>query len=130
MRIIKIIILFTIAFLMAWILIFTFMQPPFRALVPAKILAYQTPSIPIYYYVTGAFAAGLFMGLLLAIYYFISLKTELVKRNRKIAGLEAELRNAGFTNSNQEESGPQLHPDENPAAPYNSTNPDPPPLEP
>jgi hypothetical protein len=55
MNLLKWVLIFAFAFVVAWVLIFTFTQPPFAEGVPAKIFAYRTPPIPVYVYVTGAF---------------------------------------------------------------------------
>lgn len=91
MRFLKWSVLFVAAFMMAWILIFTFTQEPFKNLVPARILAYQTPPIPVYIYVAGAFGIGLLIGLWVALYYFIVQKRLLGIKNKEASTLEEEL---------------------------------------
>ena len=49
MRFLKAAVLFGVAFVAAWVIIFTFIQSPFHQTVPAKLLWYQTPPYPIYY---------------------------------------------------------------------------------
>ena len=60
MKIFKWFVVFIVAFLFAWILIFTFTQEQFKQVASARILAYWTPPIPIYFYVAGAF--GIYVG--------------------------------------------------------------------
>ena len=91
MSIFKWLALFAVAFVMAWVLIFTFTQEPFRELVPARVLAYQTPAIPIYIYVAGAFAIGLLIGLATAFYNYIVLSTKVHQKTKKINNLEQDL---------------------------------------
>lgn len=91
MNLLKWALIFSIAFVMAWVLIFTFTQKPFYEQVPAKIFSYQTPAVPMYAYVSGAFGVGLLLGLVIALYYYISKQAELFKRARKIRSLEDEL---------------------------------------
>lgn len=91
MRFMKWSVLFVAAFIVAWILIFTFTQEPFRVTVSAKILAYQTPAIPVYIYVAGAFAIGLLIGLWVAIYYYIIQSRQLHIKSKKLSATEQEL---------------------------------------
>jgi uncharacterized protein YlxW (UPF0749 family) len=91
MRFLKWSALFVAAFMMAWILIFTFTQEPFKNMVPARILAYQTPPIPVYLYVVTAFGSGLLIGLWVALYYFIVQKRLLGQKSKEAKALEEEL---------------------------------------
>jgi hypothetical protein len=91
MRFLKWSVLFVAAFMMAWILIFTFIQEPFKYMVPARILAYQTPPIPVYLYVAGAFGIGLILGLWVALYYFVVQKRLLGLKSKEASTLEEEL---------------------------------------
>lgn len=91
MRIFKWITGFVISFTVAWILIFTFTQQPFKQLVPARILTYWTPSIPIYVYVAGAFVIGLLVGLLVIFLNFISFQSKLHHKQKEIVKLQQEL---------------------------------------
>ena len=87
-------ILFVFAFISAWVMIFTFTQPPFKEKVPAQLLAYQTPAIPIYTYVAGAFAVGLLVGLIIAFYYYILMRSEIHKKSKRLKELEKEIAGA------------------------------------
>jgi len=91
MRFLKWSVLFLAAFMVAWVLIFTFSQPPFRIAVPARILAYQTPSIPIYVYVAGGFGIGLLIGLWVALYYYFILQRQIRRKSKDLATVEKEL---------------------------------------
>ncbi len=91
MRFLKWSVLFVAAFMVAWVLIFTFTQEPFKIMVPARILAYQTPPIPVYIYVAGAFGAGLLIGLWVALYYFVVQKRLLGMKRKEASTLEEEL---------------------------------------
>jgi hypothetical protein len=91
MKVLKWLVIFIIAFLFAWILIFTFMQEPFKVAASAKILAYTTPEIPIYFYVAGAFAIGLLVGLFTAFYYYIVLQKKVHQSIRELKELEEKL---------------------------------------
>jgi len=91
MRLLKWIILFSIAFIAAWVLIFTFTQAPFKELVPARVLAYNTPPIPIYIYVAGAFGAGLLVGLFWTVYYYIALRAKVGRQKKQIRTLENDV---------------------------------------
>ena len=90
MNVFKWLAIFAIAFLAAWILIFTFNQEPFKASVPAQILVYKTPPVPIYIYLTGAFSAGLIVGLWIAVYNFITQKAKLTRTSKKLHSIEHE----------------------------------------
>jgi hypothetical protein len=82
---------FIIAFVFAWVVIFTFGQEPFKVPVPAKLLFWKTPSIPVYYYLMGLFAAGLLIGLCIAIYYRIMLFSKLSNKNKELRAANAEI---------------------------------------
>jgi len=87
MRFLKFGIIFTIAFIISWVVIFTFIQEPFHIAVPAKIFFYQTQAIPVYWYLIGAFGLGLGIGLVIAVYYAFVLsgkRGELKDRNRDL----------------------------------------------
>ncbi len=91
MKIFKWVTIFVIAFLFAWILIFTFTQEQFKQVAQARILAYWTPAIPIYFYVAGAFGIGLVLGLLAALYYYILFQTKMRRATRENRDLEEKL---------------------------------------
>ncbi|MBN1758347.1 MAG: LapA family protein [Chitinispirillaceae bacterium] len=108
MKIFKWIISFSIAFLVAWILIFTFIQEPFKVPVKARLLAYWTPAIPIYAYVAGAFGIGLLLGLFAAFYYYIVLQHKVHQRTRELHELEAKLAAAQRSLEHSEQVQQQL----------------------
>ncbi len=83
--------IFIIAFTAAWVVIFTFNQEPFKAQVPAKILVWQTQSIPVYGYLTFAFCLGLTIGILIAFYNGIVFRGKLSRTNKQMHKLEQEL---------------------------------------
>ncbi|KMQ51783.1 hypothetical protein CHISP_1279 [Chitinispirillum alkaliphilum] len=62
------------------------MQP-----VPARILWYWTPGIPIYIYVTVAFGVGLLLGFAASAYYYLVGQFGLRRKNQLIKELDAEL---------------------------------------
>jgi len=97
MKVLKWLVIFIVAFLFAWILIFTFIQPQFKVLASAKILTYTTPQIPIYFYVAGAFAIGLILGLFTAFYYYIVLQKKVHQATRELHAVEEKLANAQRT---------------------------------
>jgi len=89
---------FAIAFAAAWVIIFTFIQTPFQQTVPAKLLWYQTPPYPIYYYLIGSFVLGLLIGLGAAGYSYLATAMQLRKQKRetreqreRAEGLERQL---------------------------------------
>lgn len=91
MRIAKWMVVFAFAFLVAWILIFTFTQEPFSMAVPVLLLGYRTPPIPIYAYVASAFGIGLLIGFFAAAYYYLVGQAGIRSKKRQIKGLEQEL---------------------------------------
>ena len=94
MKVLKWLLIFFVAFLFSWILIFTFIQEPFKELVSAKILMYTAPKIPIYLYVAGAFAIGLLLGLFTAFYYYIVLQKKVHKTTKELHEVENKLADA------------------------------------
>jgi uncharacterized membrane protein YciS (DUF1049 family) len=94
MKFIKWLLMFAVAFLAAWILIFTFIQEPFRQTAAARVLTWWTPAIPIYLYVAGAFVIGFAAGLVVALYSYFSLQSKVHQKNKEITRLERELSDA------------------------------------
>jgi hypothetical protein len=88
MRFLKWGIIFAMAFAVSWVVIFTFNQDPFKITVPAKILFWQTRSIPVYAYITGAFALGLFIGICIVIYDQVVFRRNISKKNKEFRKLE------------------------------------------
>lgn len=85
------------AFCVAFVIIVTFSQAPFKEPVPAMIFSYQTPAISLYWYVIGALGLGLILGIVIAVYYYIVFKITLFKKNKQLRELEekiTELENA------------------------------------
>jgi uncharacterized membrane protein YciS (DUF1049 family) len=82
---------FVCAFCVAFVIIVTFSQQPFKQPVPAMIFAYQTAAFPIYLYVAGALCLGLIIGFAVALYQFITLKSTMYKKNRIIKELEEKI---------------------------------------
>jgi uncharacterized membrane protein YciS (DUF1049 family) len=97
MKILKWLVVFIVAFLFAWILIFTFTQEQFKQVASARILAYWTPAIPIYFYVAGAFGIGLLLGLFAAFYYYIVLQSKVHHATNELHELEEKLAEARRT---------------------------------
>lgn len=91
MRLFKWILSFSAAFLVAWVVIFTFIQPPFKTRVPAKILRYETPAIPVYLYVAGAFGAGIVISGIIGFAYFLGAQTKTARLKRQVRDLSIEL---------------------------------------
>jgi len=74
---------FIVCFMVAWIVIFTFSQEPFKQAVPAKILMYTTGPIPIYVYLLMSLVFGLTLGLVIAVYYYWILSVKLKKKTKE-----------------------------------------------
>jgi uncharacterized integral membrane protein len=91
MRFLKWGLLFAIAFAAAWVVIFTFNQDPFKIEVPAKILLWQTKSVPVYVYISGAFFIGLLIGLCMVMYEKFSFHQKISKKNKELRNLEKDL---------------------------------------
>ncbi len=91
MRFLKAAVFFAVSFVAAWVIIFTFIQPPFHQAVPAKLLWYQTDPYPIYYYLIGALVVGLAIGITVGAYYYITLSAELRKARKKARNAEEQL---------------------------------------
>jgi uncharacterized membrane protein YciS (DUF1049 family) len=83
--------IFVVVFSIAFVIIVTFSQTPFRQTASAVIFTYHTKSLPLYLYVAGALGVGLLIGFLTAAYYFITLKAAIFKRERRIKKLEEDL---------------------------------------
>ena len=90
MRVVAWLLLFMVAFFIALALVLTFMQPAFKQEVGAQILTLHTRSIPVYMYVLGAFAAGLFLGVLGMLAGYISAKRDASRKNKRIRELEQQ----------------------------------------
>ena len=109
MKFLKWSLFFLFSFAVSWILIATFSQEEFSKDAPGVIFIYSTPSIPIYFYVAGAFLLGLLIGLTVALFNYISLSTKGSRKARQIKSLEkdnAKLR-AQLTEAEVREQMPQ-----------------------
>jgi hypothetical protein len=84
-------IVFAAAFCLAFVIIVTFSQAPFKQAVPAMIFSYQTRAIPLYWYVVGALGAGLAVGLAVALYNYIDLQAANFRKNKTIRELEERI---------------------------------------
>ncbi len=83
MRFVKAGMFFAVSFLIAWMIIFTFIQEPFHARVSAKLLWHVTPPYPIYYYLLAALVLGLGTGIGMTIYYYVTLSVLIRTRRRE-----------------------------------------------
>ncbi|MBD3393230.1 MAG: DUF1049 domain-containing protein [Chitinivibrionales bacterium] len=90
MKIAKWIVFFLFSFVVSWAVISTLSQVAFSMAAPARVLFYKTPEFPMYAYIVGAFFLGLVLGLALAAYNFISLKSQSIKQGNRIRRLEQE----------------------------------------
>jgi uncharacterized membrane protein YciS (DUF1049 family) len=91
MTLIKWVMVFVCAFCVAFVIIVTFSQDPFKQHVPAMLFTYQTVAFPIYLYVAAALCLGLIIGFGVALYQFITLKTALYKKSKSIKELEEKI---------------------------------------
>jgi hypothetical protein len=106
-------VVFAAAFSLAFVIIVTFSQAPFKQPVPAMIFSYQTKSIALYWYVSGALGVGLIVGLAVALYSYIDLKTTLFKKNRLIRELEEKVT---LLESREKTPSDPIFPEQNSAA--------------
>jgi hypothetical protein len=90
MGFIKWVIAFVISFAIAFIIIVNFSKPEFSVLVPAWVFFYQTKPHPVWVYVSGALGLGLLAGLSVAVYYVVTLRAAIFKKDRQIKKLESE----------------------------------------
>ncbi len=90
MKLFKWALIFIFCLLLAIILIQNFTLEAFKQSVSAHILFYTTPQIPVYSYMIGSFISGLFIGLFVALYNFISSTKNNRKKSKEIKKLEKE----------------------------------------
>jgi hypothetical protein len=119
MRLFKYVVLFVAAFLTAAVVIFTFQQNAFEQTAPIRLGGYLGPSLPVYVYVAAAFFTGLLIGVVIAVYNFISgnLRTRKLRRDLRnseqtIDDLRTELEECRKALQQQEamhEGTPQAH---------------------
>jgi uncharacterized membrane protein YciS (DUF1049 family) len=92
MKILKWGLVVAVTFAAAWVLIFTFIQEPFKAAAPVKLLWYVTPqAFPMYVFVAATFAVGLFIGFFAAAYYYIAGQAGIHSKKKEIRRLEDEI---------------------------------------
>ncbi|MCL2182046.1 MAG: hypothetical protein FWB85_01070 [Chitinispirillia bacterium] len=96
MKVVKLCVIFALAFALAWILIFTFTQPEFSAKAPIKIFWYDTPEYPMYVFAAFASAATLLFGFAVSAYYYIAGRAGLRSKKREIKRLEERVRELEF----------------------------------
>jgi len=90
MRLLKWLTVFVVAFIIAWIVIFTFIQDEFKQLASAQLLGYETPEIPVYLFVAGAFGLGFLLGLACLLVNYIALSAGIHKHKKRIKELEID----------------------------------------
>ena len=91
MGLLKWALMFVCAFAVAFVMIVTFSQPPFKQEAPAMIFTYHTPAVALYWYVLGALCLGLVIGLSVAAYSMIISKMALLKKSRQCKELEQKV---------------------------------------
>jgi len=94
MKLLKWFAVFAAAFILAWILIFTFIQEPFKQTAAARVLTWWTPQIPIYLYVAGAFVIGFGAGLCIALVNYVGLQSKLHHKTKECHELEERVTDA------------------------------------
>jgi hypothetical protein len=88
MRFVKILITFAVGFALAWVMVVTFGQSEFQARVPARVFGWISPAIPVYLYIVGAGVLGLLVGLLVSLWTYLSMASQIRSRKRTIRDLE------------------------------------------
>ncbi len=91
MKLLKWGIFFIFAFVVSFIILRTFSQDVFKEAVPARLLGNETPAIPIYMYIAGAFTLGLLIGLFVAVYNFVTSASDSFKKSKRLKELEKEV---------------------------------------
>jgi uncharacterized membrane protein YciS (DUF1049 family) len=91
---VKWLLVFLLSFALAFIIIITFSQPEFQVPVSAHIFTYHTKALPVWAYVAGALGLGLVVGLGVAAYNFVTMRTAIFKKDRRIKELESGTRTA------------------------------------
>ena len=91
MGLVKWVILFTITLALAFIVILTFSQSAFHQTASAVFFFYQTKAYPLYLWVAAALGLGLSFGIIIALYYYITLKSAAYSKDRIIKSLREEL---------------------------------------
>jgi uncharacterized membrane protein YciS (DUF1049 family) len=89
MAALKWLLLFFGTFAVAFVIVLTFSQEPFKQMVPAVIFTYHTQPLALYWYVAGALGVGFAAGLSIVVYQYITLHAALYKKDRRIRELEA-----------------------------------------
>ena len=83
---------FSVAFLIALTVVYTFSQAPFHATVKAWVPFYPgMPALPIYWYVAGAFGLGLALGLFWVVLTYLGLHGKLSRKNKETKELQREV---------------------------------------
>ena len=91
MRMAMRILFFAVTLFIALALILTFRQPAFTTATGAQILFFKTRDYPVYYYVLGAFIAGLLLGFLPMLVKFAGARAAAGRAERKVRELERKL---------------------------------------
>ncbi|MDR2577257.1 MAG: lipopolysaccharide assembly protein LapA domain-containing protein [Chitinispirillales bacterium] len=92
MKIIKWSLVIAVTAALTCILLFTFIQEPFRATAPVKVFWYEPGEFPIYMYVAATFGMGLLIGFFAAAYYYIAGQAGIHSKKRQIKRLEETIR--------------------------------------
>jgi uncharacterized membrane protein YciS (DUF1049 family) len=91
MKMISWLLLLCCTFLIALVLLLTFIQPEFKQEVSMRLLTCSTRKVPIYLYVLAAFTLGLGLGMITAFVGFVKAQMAGMKKNRRIRELEDAL---------------------------------------
>jgi uncharacterized membrane protein YciS (DUF1049 family) len=89
------------------ILVFTFMQPEFKATAQIKIPWLDLPKYPILMYVGATFAIGLLLGFLAAAYYYIVGQAGIHAKKKEIKRLDGVVADTNAELERQRESAVQ-----------------------
>lgn len=104
MKFIKWALIFISIFCLSLVLIKTLSLETFNLTASAWFFGVSIPEMPVYYYVLGAFIIGLSIGIITAVYYFVSFKTEGLKKTKRINHLEKEAETLNIKIASQKEN--------------------------
>lgn len=111
MKFVKWALIFIFIFCLSLILIKTLSLETFKTYTTAWFFGYEVPEFPVYYYVLGGFFLGLSIGIVTAVYYFVSFKTEGLKKTKRISHLEKEAETLNIKIASQKEAINKLEQD-------------------
>ncbi len=104
MKFVKWTLIFIFIFCLSLVLIKTLSLDTFKTYTTAWFFGYDVPELPVYYYVLGGFIIGLSIGIVTAVYYFVTFKTDGMKKAKRISHLEKEAETLNIKIASQKEN--------------------------